>query len=267
MHYLCMIIRFTTVTTIILTLAGCGGGGGSNGTMTMKTDENIKPGTPYWRHGNFCGKGHPDVSNIKLKGDRINALFRQPAIDNIDTACKYHDICYEITDGPDATCDMLLEMNISIISMDRDPEYGKLSFECFNVITEVSNLFEGKRVSNYNFGAQSTIVLMSPFIIASKIMMGGLLVLDKCFQWVSPQPGLARGCSLSYNPRFIAPISRTEFDRTKQCLDNYQYLLSDTANEKERDYMQSQFRRKYGKNWEKESVRRLGCIDTPIRTD
>lgn len=54
-------------------------------------------------HGNFCGPLHPAQKGTPL--ENIIELIRIKPFDDIDAACRRHDVCYEMAGYFDRTCD------------------------------------------------------------------------------------------------------------------------------------------------------------------
>lgn len=67
-----------------------------------------------WQYGNFCGKNRPLVDEKLSKSERIEYLKRIETVDDVDLACKYHDICYELSID-DQVCDSALFYNLDAI--------------------------------------------------------------------------------------------------------------------------------------------------------
>jgi hypothetical protein len=58
-------------------------------------------------YGTFCGPGEPVIA-AKNPADRIAALEALPAVDDMDWACKQHDLCYARLGHSARVCDELL---------------------------------------------------------------------------------------------------------------------------------------------------------------
>jgi hypothetical protein len=78
----------------LLTPSACGFAGIQVGTST---------GTIF-RYGNFCGKGWPILHATDHAGKLAELESIQPA-DDLDAACKRHDICYEMNGFSTPECD------------------------------------------------------------------------------------------------------------------------------------------------------------------
>jgi len=79
---------FTKIAAVIICsfIAGC-----TSKPPSYKTDTKKEGGMPL--HGNFCGNNVPTIEEEDM-AKRIDILKSIEPIDEIDAACKRHDICY-----------------------------------------------------------------------------------------------------------------------------------------------------------------------------
>lgn len=71
-------------------------------------------------YGNFCGAGHPNVNGTGRQA--LDALSEIEPLDDIDRACKHHDICYTAYAAHAATCDRALLDSLEAMRFSGDNE-------------------------------------------------------------------------------------------------------------------------------------------------
>ncbi|MGD9784665.1 MAG: hypothetical protein AB7E80_01635 [Hyphomicrobiaceae bacterium] len=98
-------------TALLLTLSGCAGG----------------IGEPMRVHGNFCGPNHPKLTS-KTRLDALHELNAIPPIDDIDEACKLHDMCYANTSTGNMDCDLQLNNDLAIAWIWDHPACTRLAY-------------------------------------------------------------------------------------------------------------------------------------------
>jgi len=90
-----------------------------------------RPGNEPWSYGRFCGPGEPNVENLSKK-EAIAKLESTEPDDDIDAACKAHDMCYANHGYFNYECDKKLLKTLSDMHF-----RGKYSGECLNVKFQV----------------------------------------------------------------------------------------------------------------------------------
>ncbi len=96
---------------LVLALGGCAGG----------------LGEPMRVHGNFCGPNHPKLTST-TRLDALQELNAIPAVDDIDDACKLHDMCYANTSTGNMDCDLQLNNDLAIHWNFDHPACTRLAF-------------------------------------------------------------------------------------------------------------------------------------------
>lgn len=117
-------------------------------------------------HGAFCGPGHPRDANASglSQEQRLQRLRATAAQDDIDEACKAHDICWTEAGPSEANCDRELADRLDTL------EFNPL---CENVASDISGwfiLFHPSRESNPG----GTIGLRAGKIFASPLSLIGV---------------------------------------------------------------------------------------------
>jgi hypothetical protein len=88
----------------ILLLGGC-----LTGESTRVTSPFFQPEKGvFYRYGNFCGPQFPRYPEGATNAERISFLQGIPPVDDIDRACKAHDLCYEQQGHDEGRCDRSL---------------------------------------------------------------------------------------------------------------------------------------------------------------
>jgi len=75
-------------------------------------EPNRRDGSGVSLHGYFCGPGYPGVTDESREA-RIRQLEAIKPLDDVDAACKAHDICYERHGYTDKSCDKALDGMLS----------------------------------------------------------------------------------------------------------------------------------------------------------
>jgi hypothetical protein len=89
---------------------------------------NTPPGSPQFvLHGQFCGRGWPVISGATTI-ERQAALEEIQADDDLDAACKEHDLCYERIGMDNIVCDRLLIEGINALAL-----YGKCRTKAISI--------------------------------------------------------------------------------------------------------------------------------------
>ncbi len=98
----------------LVMMTGCATGGGGVTSKYVRPEEGVA-----YRYGNFCGPGHPAfLKDAVIQADKRRQaalLARERPIDDVDIACKAHDICYAITAADNPICD---EMFVAYLQLD-----------------------------------------------------------------------------------------------------------------------------------------------------
>jgi hypothetical protein len=63
-----------------------------------------EPGV-FYRYGNFCGPQFPRFEKSWSADQRMAYIVSIDAMDSIDRACKWHDLCYEVNGHDNFSCD------------------------------------------------------------------------------------------------------------------------------------------------------------------
>lgn len=92
-------MRLRWILIACIALSGC--------VSNIATSHYVRPPGQVYRYGNFCGVGHPGflADDAASPPDRLRQLIALPAVDDIDRACKFHDICYELAAPDSKACD------------------------------------------------------------------------------------------------------------------------------------------------------------------
>lgn len=180
-----------TAPTLLLciVLAGCGGMKNTNSTNTQSK--------PAWSYGNFCGGNYPQTHN------------QHRPIDDLDTICYYHDLCYDLANGPSYICDMALADNLENFIKGLPPPRRCASITAELVVFASSNITPDKpgvltAIETFNR------VLQAPFFA---VLSG---VLHEGSQY-APQ-------ACNYSPRtpgtplmLVAPRTNQELTYMREC--------------------------------------------------
>lgn len=67
-------------------------------------------------HGYFCGPGYPGLTG-KTKEERVQELEAISPFDDVDAACKRHDICYERDGFGSRACDGALHRDLKRLQL------------------------------------------------------------------------------------------------------------------------------------------------------
>jgi hypothetical protein len=91
-------------------------------------------GCAFNHHGEFCGPGYPiDANRSDMTPEaRLAALDHRSAIDDIDAACKRHDICYILKGNSNKECDNDLSVSMKKLELNQ---------LCRNVADDISGWF------------------------------------------------------------------------------------------------------------------------------
>ena len=76
-------------------------------------------------HGNFCGPGHPAVHNATNIENVIELMTIKP-FDDIDAACRRHDICYTVAGYFNQTCDAWLVSEVRRMNFRYSDEHQRM---------------------------------------------------------------------------------------------------------------------------------------------
>jgi hypothetical protein len=92
------------ITSIVFLLNACATDPHGQATISIPT------------HGTFCGPKHPVIHN-KTKTESVIELMTIKPLDDIDAACRRHDICYEVAGYFNLTCDAWLTSEVQRINL------------------------------------------------------------------------------------------------------------------------------------------------------
>jgi hypothetical protein len=92
----------------------------------------VAQGCAFRQHGRFCGPGYPKLAGTLTKEQRIAELEKLAPVDDIDAACKQHDLCYQQKGFADESCDDELKAAIAAL---------KMRMGCFNAAGDISTWF------------------------------------------------------------------------------------------------------------------------------
>jgi len=78
-------------------------------------------------HGNFCGPNHPRLTS-KTRIDALHELNAIQPVDEIDEACKLHDMCYANTSTGNMDCDLQLTNDLNFAWIWNHPACTRTAF-------------------------------------------------------------------------------------------------------------------------------------------
>ncbi len=95
----------------------------------------------FYRYGTFCGPGVPDLTGVSGAPARLAAITALAPVDDIDRACKAHDVCYEKFGHDRLACDGVIVALTT--SWNLRPFEGNEyeSGACVNQAHEIANAF------------------------------------------------------------------------------------------------------------------------------
>lgn len=127
-------------------MAACASGGGI---PTSPYASPTEPGLVY-KYGNFCGPGVPSL-RAGDASQRAAELRPIAPADDLDMACKVHDICYEVFGHNEPGCDMLMQ---SLLADTRPDDFvGDETIPCANQVREIAWGFEVGSAWDTSLGA------------------------------------------------------------------------------------------------------------------
>lgn len=168
---------------LAILLSGC-----ASNPPLYRTDVDKEGGIPI--HGNFCGPNVPTVAEQNTD-KQIETLKSISAIDEIDSACKEHDICYAEKGYFNASCDdELIDAISETKGKHEDERCDKLaSYIVAYFITSSANYYRGLWGSE-DIDLVGKIALTPAIVLAQAAMLLGhwlMLITD------SAGAGLADG--------------------------------------------------------------------------
>lgn len=207
-------------------------------------DENLE-----YQYGNFCGAGYPAMlQTLDLntqREERIVALTAIDPLDDIDRACKAHDLCYEILGHDNKECDFVL-LNMLTDGRNSDtvarevaqyddrysewleqPDNQDLSRQCRGLSAEILLAIisvKQWRSGNRFEGAMNTAILAMdlPFWRVMLLELGYPDEPGQCFLRYGPnEAGAFRGYEIDYANRFRMRCGRSTQSEADQCYDDY----------------------------------------------
>ena len=123
-------------------------------------------------HGNFCGKNIPTITETNMK-KRAVLLKIIEAIDEIDSACKSHDICYAENGYYNTACDFrLIEIASNISEKYSDESCKQLAFIISEYFRASNMSFTRETWSDENNGIAIK-TLMTPISALADIFSAG----------------------------------------------------------------------------------------------
>ena len=143
-----------------------------------------------FRYGCFCGKNYPDIKDPSLKpiayltySQRkalIARYYRIRPYDDIDAACRQHDICYIYNGGEDQHCNDALYRRLQAIydRFEATPDGqkpGTPAWRCKILASDMASIFKTIFAVGDNIPASrfSIFAMITPFTIANKMVQSG----------------------------------------------------------------------------------------------
>ena len=104
--------------------------------------------TDDWKYGCFCGKGHPALSDVTLKGhsreqreDLAKRYLAIKPIDDVDRACQTHDVCWIMNGDGHVDCNKAFEDRLDAIRKSlkaRQEGVNSTEFRCSSMALDMS---------------------------------------------------------------------------------------------------------------------------------
>ena len=85
-----------------------------------------------FQYGNFCGKGHPYSPK---QFDEYQFLLSLKPVDDLDLACKVHDICYLQNGEQKTECDKVLQQDVEHLLL--NGEFSGCEEQCRSVAYKI----------------------------------------------------------------------------------------------------------------------------------
>jgi hypothetical protein len=132
----------------------------------------VVTGCAFRQHGVFCGPGYPKMPEDWSADERKTSLERTPPIDDVDAACKAHDLCYLAEGFSEKKCDDALK--VALATLDLRPS-------CDNVAGDISTWFIGFHPSVTKGDTSGAFALGFSKVVASPLI-ASMVVLHTALQ-------------------------------------------------------------------------------------
>jgi hypothetical protein len=178
------------VLVIITVLYGCAGLSNTNSTILDKK--------PFWSYGNYCGAGYPSTS------------YGIAPVDDLDRACKAHDMCYTIWRRSDSACDFVFLKNLGRLFDSNPPNY------CKTIIIETMLWARTHQADDVSLYRSSILNLALIFDSAQLALLSAIMGAERA---ISTPVSCNRGNKVFKG--FVAPKNEEGYGVMRSCLQKH----------------------------------------------
>ena len=167
---------------------------------------------PGFRYGCFCGANYPNINHpsgkdyktlsLMEREELVEAYYKIKPIDDIDKACRDHDVCYIRRGREDEKCNITLREDLlKIIKSMKQmnllaPDVGSLEWRCSNLAADMNTAFL-TIFSPGKTGSESLDLAVTGMKTLTTVPLVGCLALFRPPVWLdNPYPLPGERCSL-----------------------------------------------------------------------
>ncbi|MCG8441811.1 MAG: M48 family metalloprotease [Caulobacterales bacterium] len=139
--------------------------------LTAQREEDVR----FFLYGQFCGAGQPAHAHpVGFAAERVDTLMRAaPPVDDVDTLCYAHDLCYEYVGHDSAACDNAFFASLSDLIDAYDAASARATAydrdwmsKCSVLLADIRGALKGKSPGRLMLGFVGDTVAMAELVTA-----------------------------------------------------------------------------------------------------